>query len=197
MKTSIATLALILGTAGVALAGPPWLSVEVRPAGMPFLIVRTYHHGTANPMPLRGVAEGLVDGSRVSHPLSIDPIADGNNAYGISRTWPDNGVWVLSITTEGDAHGGASAVVTVDRNGTASVRYPRRFDGQTRAATAAEITTMLTALADGGSPKLARTGWLGLASRAALPVLLLGLLGYFAVRLIGAGVGRLRAPRTA
>lgn len=195
MKTLAVVLALVTAVATPAVAGSPWLSVEVRPFGASTLVIRSFHHGTANPMALTGTAEGMVDGRRVSIPLRFDAIPEGNNAYSVTKSWGDTGVWVLSIATEGDSHGGAGAVVLIDRNGAATVRYPRRFEGNTRAATSGEITALLASLDAGDSPRLSRSLSLSMAARMLLPLLALGLALFGVARIVAAGIGRLRGPK--
>ena len=193
MKAVTLAALLSLTAATPALAGPPWISVEVKPHRYEFLVIHTFHHGTANPMPLRGTAYGLVDGQRVSIPLRIDAIAEGNNSYTVSG-WGDSGVWVLSISDAEGGHGGAGVAVMVDRSGSVTVRYPRLYTGQTRAATDAEISAMLSTLDDQYLPPLQRSGMLW---QLALPALLLALLVLVVVRAVRAATRRMRGQRAA
>ena len=197
MKT--VTLAALFSLTAVtpALAGPPWITVEVRPRTVDFLVIHTFHHGTANPMPLRGTAYGLVDGRRSTVPLTINAIAEGNNSYAVRRDWGEQGVWVLSISDASGGHGGAGALVMVDRGGAVTVRFPREFTGATRAATEAEIAAALSTLDDQYLPPLQRGGLFGLGARMALPVLLLALLALVVVRGVRRAAGRLRERRAA
>lgn len=196
MKSATLAVLLSIAAAAPALAGPPWITVEVRPHQFNRVIVHTFHHGTANPMPLRGTAHGLVDGRRVDQPLRIDPIAEGNNSYAVSG-WGEQGVWVLSIADAEGTHLGAGAAVLVDRSGAVTVRYPRMFDGQTRAATHAEISAMLSTLDDQYLPPLRRGGLLSLGGPLALPALLLALLVLVVARAVGAATRRVRERRAA
>ena len=184
------TLAALLSVAAAApaLAGPPWISVEVKPHRYESIVIHTFHHGTANPMPLRGTAYGLVDGRRVSIPLRIDAIAEGNNSYSVSG-WGEEGVWVLSISDAEGGHGGAGVAVMVDRSGSVTVRYPRLYTGQTRTATDAEVSAMLSTLDDQYLPPLRRGGMMW---QFALPGLLLALLVLVVARAVGAATRRVR-----
>ena len=195
MKAVTLAALVSLAVTAPALAGPPWISVEVKPHRYEFLVIHTFHHGTANPMPLRGTAHGLVDGQRVSVPLRI-AIAQGNNRYAVARSWGDEGVWVLSISDAEGGHGGAGVAVMIDRSGSVTVRYPRLYTGQTRAASDAEIAAMLSTLDDQYLPPLQRFGWGG-ALRMALPVLLLALLVLVVARAVGAATRRVRERRAA
>ena len=66
-----------LAAAAPALAGPPWLSIEMpanphdRGIRSAFLMVRTYHHTTPIALQVRAVLEGIVDGERVSRPVAM------------------------------------------------------------------------------------------------------------------------------
>lgn len=153
-----AALALAI-TAAVAVAGPPWLSIEY-PANPhdantrgAFLVVNTYHHGTPTQFSLAGTAEGIVDGERRSVPLRFAPTAR-TSSQALTRQWPTEGRWVLHITLrDGDAVE-AAALVVLGADGTPSrVTVPTRRDGQfsiPRAVTAAEIAA---ALADAGEQR--------------------------------------------
>ena len=191
MKAVTLAALLSLAIAAPALAGPPWITVEVRPHQQYRVVVHTFHHGTANPMPLRGTAFGLVAGQRVEVPLRFEPLREGNNSYTVSG-WGDEGVWVLSVGDADDGHGGAGVAVLVDRSGAVTVRYPRLYTGQTRTATDAEVSAMLSTLDDQYLPPLRRTG---LAWQFALPVLLLALLVLVVVRAVRAATRRVREQR--
>jgi len=195
-RITIAVTAALLVAVSSALAGPPWLTVEIRPHGDVLLLVHTFHHGTPAPIPLSGSAEGLVSGRRVSVPLRFESTSDPT-AFAVARTWGSDGVWVVNIASNGE-HGGAGAVVGLDREGEAAfVRFPRRHDGVSRPATPREVDAMLRALDAGQAPPaLARAGLLGLGTRLVLPLLLVGL-GIAAVaRLLSAGLRQARG-RTA
>jgi hypothetical protein len=92
---------------------------------------------------ITGTAEGMVNGARRSVPLRIVRGAT-TGAFAVSRDWPQQGSWVVNLT----GHCGssiASAVVPFGPNGflrEASKFFPR-------AATAAEVESILTTLAGG------------------------------------------------
>lgn len=190
MKPLAVAALLSIAAATPLLAGPPWITVELRPMGSSFVVVHTFHHGTPNPMALRGTAEGLVDGRRLSVPLRFAANPQGSGNYDVEKAWTDQGVWVLNISTAEDSHLGAGATVLIDRGGTASVRFPRSFDGQSRAATGGEIEATLRALDAGQAPHgFSRSGWW---KQALLPLALLGALTWFTAKLVASIAKRLR-----
>ena len=84
----------------------------------------------------------------------------------------------------------------IDRNGNATVSFPRKYDGQTRAASSAEVTAMLGALAEGNRPpRLFASGWWAMAMRIAPPLFVLGLVVFTAAKLVGAIAARIRSAR--
>ncbi len=148
---SLAVAAIAVG-AFAAFAGPPWMSIEY-PANPhdtttrgAFLVVNTYHHGDPAAMALQGSAEGVVRGERRSIPLRFG--ATGRRgSHALTRQWPTEGKWVLSIQLrEGDSVG-ASALVVLGADGTPSnVSVPTTRDGPwhvPRAHTAAELASAL------------------------------------------------------
>jgi hypothetical protein len=93
---------------------------------------------------ITGTAEGVVNGARRSVPLRLAPTAAAG-AFAVSHDWPQEGVWVVSLT--GHCGGStASAVVPMGPNG--FLRESSRFFP--RAATAAEVDAVLKTLAGGG-----------------------------------------------
>ena len=199
-RTAVKVLALAaMLTAAVsttASAGPPWITVEVRPFGANLVVVHTFHHGTPNPLRLRGSAEGLVNGRRESVPLRFELLAEASNTYGVAKTWGDSGVWVLSIETAENDHFAAATAVMIDGNGNATVSFPRQYDGQTRAASGAEVTAMLGALSAGTRPpRLFDSGWWRMAMRLAAPLFALVLVVFTAAKLVGAVAARIRSTR--
>lgn len=146
-------LVAVLTLAAVPLvAGPPWLSIEY-PANPhdertreAFLFVNTYHHSTPTVMRLSGTAEGIVDGQRRSIPLRFGD-TQRKGSYALTRQWPREGRWVLSITLLTGERADASALVVLGVDGTPSrVHMPTRRDGPwhvPRILTAAEVTAAL------------------------------------------------------
>jgi hypothetical protein len=173
MKRIALLLALGTSVATPALAGPPWISIEVRPHGGTFVFARTFHHGTPQGMPITGTAEGLVNGQRRTVNLRFDRTSEAN-VFGVSKNWGSDGVWVLNIGTV-EEHGGAGSVVGVDRSGLpAFVRFPRTVEGASRIATSAEVEAMLRALAANQQPP-ALSSSIGIFTilRIALPLMVL------------------------
>src|SRR2546422_5876042 len=88
--------------ASPALAGPPWISIEL-PANPydqtmrgAFLLVHAFHHGKAMGYIVTGTAEGIVNGARQSVTLEFTETSrDGVHA--LKRTWPTEGTWTLVI----------------------------------------------------------------------------------------------------
>lgn len=196
MKVLALAALLTAAVSTIASAGPPWITVEVRPFGANLVVVHTFHHGTPNPFQLRGSAEGLVNGRRESVPLRFELLPEASNAYGVAKTWGDSGVWVLSIETAETDHFAAATAVMIDRNGNATVTFPRQYDGQTRAASGTEVTAMLGALAAGKRPpRLFDSGWWAMAMRLAAPLFVLVLVVFTAAKLVGAVAARLRPTR--
>lgn len=147
----LALIAVTLGTLA-AFAGPPWMSIEY-PANPhdsttrgAFLVVNTYHHGDPAEMALQGSAEGIVRGERRTVPLRFAATAR-RGSYAVTRQWPTEGKWVLSILLREGNSTGASALVVLGEDGTPSnVTVPTRRDGPwqvPRAHTSAEIQSAL------------------------------------------------------
>jgi len=147
------SFALALAITAVAAAfGPPRIAIELRSVNGSFAVARTFHHGDAMGLPLSGTAEGLANGQRRSVALRfID--TDTSNVFGIQKTWDNTGVWVLNMKIANDMHGGAGAMVGIDRTGkVVVVRYPRDWRTWPRAATPGEVTAMLRDLDAGHVP---------------------------------------------
>ena len=117
--------------AGPAVAkGPPWISIEL-PANPydqatrdAFLLVHSFHHGTAIGYIVTGTAEGIVNGERRSVKLEFSETGrDGVHA--LKRTWPKEGTWTLVINAHQGPDEMATAVVELGPDGeVASVRVP-------------------------------------------------------------------------
>ncbi|MBA3583995.1 MAG: hypothetical protein H0W36_05600 [Gemmatimonadetes bacterium] len=122
-------LALGLALAAPALAGPPWISIEI-PANPhnsatrdALLVVHVYHHDNAVGYRVTGTAEGLVNGKRQSVRLAIAP-AGTAGLYAVARPRLPEGRWILVLTLE-DGRSGATALVNLDGGGeVAAVRVP-------------------------------------------------------------------------
>ncbi len=151
----VAALAFTLLLATPVDAGPPWISIEY-PAN-PFdrategalAIVHTYHHGDAISFPVRGTAEGLVNGERQTIVLKLRNTSRAG-VYAAFADLPDEGSWVLAVhmtRTEVDTE--ASILVALDdHRDLAAVHVTHSImDGRImpRAASAAEIEELLVA----------------------------------------------------
>jgi hypothetical protein len=161
MKRFALAAALLIATAKPALAGPPWITIEIRPMGSTMIYARTFHHATPLGMALTGTAEGLVNGQRRSVPLRFEITPEGS-VFAVNKTWSDEGVWVLNIGITEEM--GAGAAVGIDRSGSAAfVRFPRTYQGASRMATRAEVEAMLRALdANQQPPALGGLGLMGI-----------------------------------
>ena len=152
MKRLGILFAAITVAATAALAGPPWISVELpanpfdRTTRGAFIIVHTYHHDLAVPYQVVGTAEGLVNGQRRSVPLTLTPTGQ-TGAFAIAKSWSSDGVWVLTLGVDGVELG---AAVGVGADGqVAFVRVPVNRQGFPRNLAHAEVELLLRALAAG------------------------------------------------
>ena len=135
---ALAAIAAV-GFAAPALAGPPWISIEL-PANPhdastrgAFLLVHAFHHGTPMGFPITGTAEGIVNGERRTVRLEFTKTSRAG-VYGLRKMWPGEGTWTLVISVnQGDENreDKATAVVELDRSGdVVSVKVPTRQQGQ-------------------------------------------------------------------
>ena len=122
--------------AAPALAGPPWISIEL-PANPydqatrgAFLLVHAFHHGQPVGYLLTGTAEGIVNGERRSIKLEFsETTRDG--VYALKRMWPSDGVWALVIKANQGPDDAATAVIELGPEGeVASIRVPVMQRGQ-------------------------------------------------------------------
>ena len=123
-----AALAALVATP--ALAGPPWISIElpVNPYDQSmrgaFLLVHAFHHGTPVGYIVTGTAEGIVSGERRSIKLEFTETSR-EGVYALKRMWPADGVWTLVIKANQGPDDAATAVVELGPQGeVASVRVP-------------------------------------------------------------------------
>lgn len=154
--------------AAPAHAGPPWISIEL-PANPldptmrgAFLLVHTFHHDAAMSGTLTGRAEGLVDGRRQTVTLTFESTSR-TGVRALRQSWPNQGTWVLVLTT--GQHGEATALVGIGNDGAVrAIKVPTRVDGRhtiPAKVSQADVEAMLTALASGPRPP-ARPGALAL-----------------------------------
>lgn len=173
---SLAVTLALGGIAGTAVAGPPWVSVEL-PANPldpttrgAFLVVRSYHHESQMAFPVIGHAIGMVDGRRRTYDLTLSP-TNTPGLYAVRRTWPTTGAWVLTFNVGGND--GPTAIVGIGPDGDVrSVRVPRRSEQQPwgRPVTDQDINAAFQSLATSSGTPATGAGTAGLA--LALPVLL-------------------------
>lgn len=139
-----------LAPAPLAFPGPPWISIEVPPNPLDpetrdaFLVVHTYHHERVAASRVTGKAEGLVNGERRSIPLELTATSRPG-VHALAKQWPDEGVWVLVISTVGRSEASALVELAIDGS-VAAVTVPTyQQEGWRipRAVTAQEITAAL------------------------------------------------------
>jgi len=138
MQVRIRSLALAaLATAPVAvpvsafeLKGPPWISIElpVNPYDQStrgaFLLVHSFHHGTAMGFIVSGTAEGMMNGERRSLKLDFAETSR-EGVYALKRTWPKEGTWTLVIKANQGPDDAATAVVDLGPDGdVVAIRVP-------------------------------------------------------------------------
>ncbi len=185
-RTLICTLAVFasgLLLAAAAMAGPPWISIEL-PANPhdpatrhALLVVHAYHHEANVQYPVTGTAEGLVDGARRSIALTIEPTGKAG-LYAVAPPRLDEGRWVLVIRLDTGNGNGATALVSLDGGTEVSgVRVPSDVNGEgwtiPRAVSAGEIDAILrrgTLAGDDAPGESAAARFAGLAGLAGLLV---------------------------
>ena len=144
MQTRIRSLAFAaLASALVAapapasgLKGPPWISIEL-PANPydkstrdAFLLVHSFHHGTAMGFIVTGTAEGMVNGERRSLKLEFAETSR-EGVYALKRTWPTEGTWTLVIKANQGPEDAATAVIELGPDGdVATIRVPTMQRGE-------------------------------------------------------------------
>lgn len=112
-------LACALAAVSPLHAGPPWVSIEY-PANPhdpltrdALAVVHTYHHGDALAFQVTARAIGLVRGARTDMPLEVVPTTR-RGVYAVRGELPDDGSWVVVVSTrEGEHGGGARATALV------------------------------------------------------------------------------------
>jgi hypothetical protein len=116
--------------------GPPWISIElpVNPYDQSqrgaFLLVHSFHHGTAMGYIVTGTAEGIVKGERRTVKLEFSGTAR-EGVYALRQTWPTDGTWTLVIKANQGPDDAATAVVELGPDGAvAAVRVPTMQRGQ-------------------------------------------------------------------
>lgn len=157
----------LLAAATPALAGPPWISIELpanpfdRATRGAFFSVRTYHHGDPMAFQVRAVMEGIVNGERVSRPVTMERTGTLGQ-WAVKTAPPEDGTWVL-VVIGGEGSASATALVDVTQGRVRGVDVPFDMrDGWAipRAVSAEEIDARLEQLAAGefDGPLLAKPG---------------------------------------
>src|SRR5881396_1645766 len=113
-----------------ASTGPPWISIELpanpydRSTRDAFLLVHSFHHGTAMGFIVTGTAEGMVNGERRSLKLDFAETSR-EGVYALKRSWPQEGTWTLVIKANQGPDDAATAVVDLGPDGdVAAIRVP-------------------------------------------------------------------------
>lgn len=107
-----------------ALVGPPWISIEY-PANPldqstrnAYLLVHSFHHQTEMQQAITGEAMTWENGQKRTVTLRFEETSRAG-VYKLNKQWTDGTPWVLRITVgaHGGEAGGATALVSVDRQG--------------------------------------------------------------------------------
>lgn len=134
---AFATLAsAALAVPARAAMGPPWISIEL-PANPydeatrgAFLLVHSFHHGTAIGYIVTGTAEGIVNGERRSVKLEFAE-TKREGVYALKQNWPNQGTWTLVIKANQGPEDAATAVVDLGGDGqVVAVRVPTMRRGR-------------------------------------------------------------------
>ena len=134
MQTRILAVAVAALTLGFA--GPPWISIEL-PANPydastrgAYLLVHSFHHGTAMGYIVTGTAEGIVNGERRSLKLEFAETSR-TGVYALARSWPEQGTWTLVIKANQGPDDAATAVVDLGPDGVVvAIRVPTMQRGR-------------------------------------------------------------------
>jgi hypothetical protein len=132
--------------------GPPWISIEY-PANpldpstrAAYLLVHAFHHQIPTSSPVRGTAEGLVNGERKTIALRFDTTSRPG-VYALRKQWSDDGIWSLVISVVPHEDNIAQALVELSPDGgISSIRVPTRREREwtiPRTITAQEIEQSL------------------------------------------------------
>jgi hypothetical protein len=120
--TKLASLVAALVVATPALAGPPWIKIELggnpydRDTRDAFLVVHAFHHGTPTAFPVTGTAEGVVNGERRTIPLTLTKTSR-EGAFALAKQWPAKGRWVLALSVTQARDDAVTAIVRLAATG--------------------------------------------------------------------------------
>ncbi len=125
-----ALVSMLVAAPAFGLNGPPWISIELpanpydRATRDAFLLVHSFHHGTAMGFIVSGTAEGMVNGERRSLKLEFAETSR-EGVYALKRTWPKEGTWTLVIKANQGPEDAATAVVDLGPDGeVTAIRVP-------------------------------------------------------------------------
>ncbi|MFZ5623118.1 MAG: hypothetical protein ACOY71_01635 [Gemmatimonadota bacterium] len=145
-------------TAATAIAGPPWISIELPANPMDpstrdaYLLVHTFHHEQETRELVSGQAIGFVNGKRTVIELEFDRTSRPG-VLALRKQWPDQGAWVLALSV-GPRDGQATALVGIGDDGTVRfVKVPTTRDAARGSwpsrVTGADVDAALRLLAGG------------------------------------------------
>lgn len=131
LTSSLALLVLAQApvAAAEAMAGPPWISIELpanphdRTTRGAYLLVHAFHHGTPTGFPVTAVAEGLVNGQRKTLPLKVRTTSR-TGVYALDQQWENSGEWTLVVTVSQGQDDVAQAMVQISEGRVFSVSVP-------------------------------------------------------------------------
>ena len=114
-------LLLIVACVAATTAGGFQLRVDVPQDDSDVVVlVRTYRCHQPEKAKVSGTAEGLVDGQRVSVPLTLKTVDKG--VYSVEWQWSARGAWVLAFSGSYAGHH-TSTVVTLDDQGKVAAHF--------------------------------------------------------------------------
>src|SRR2546429_5571074 len=132
---TVAALASTLVANRATARAPPWISMElpVNPYDQSqrgaFLLVHSFHHGTAIGYIVTGTAEGIVNGERRTVKLEFAETGR-EGVHALRQNWPKEGTWTLVIKANQGPDDAASAVVDLGPDGAvAAGRVPTKQPG--------------------------------------------------------------------
>jgi len=138
----------------VTVVGPPWISIEypVNPydasTRSALLVVHAFHHGTPTASPVRGTAEGIVNGARRSMALTLTTTSRPG-VFALSQQWPNEGTWTLLLSVVQGRDDSVTAVVELGTSGeVASIQVPTRHTNGHRIPAAVAMAAVEASLRD-------------------------------------------------
>jgi hypothetical protein len=107
------------------------------------LVVRPRLCDNPAAVPITGTAEGLVNGTRQSLPLTLVAVNPAEGVYAVQQQWPDNGQWVLQLNGSCPSPKAAASTL-VPMKGFTFIRERTEVLGEP--ATRQQVETALAAL---------------------------------------------------